>query len=147
MNEVFRESGLEVDAKTSARLGRIPQRDTSVEVLVRKLLHADGIRYRIHNRDLPGSPDVANRSQRWAIFVHGCFWHHHEGCPRATIPKRNRKFWLKKFDANRNRDRTAVDQLRGLGFRCFVVWECQLRCRQPEVFRSITEFARNAAAH
>jgi DNA mismatch endonuclease (patch repair protein) len=85
-----------------------------------------GVNYRTHNRDLPGSPDLANRRNKWALFVHGCFWHAHEGCARATSPKRNAAFWAAKFAANRARDRRAVSRLRALGFRVAVVWECEL---------------------
>ena len=69
--------------------------------------------------------DVANRRRRWAIFVHGCFWHHHEGCKRATVPKRNRAFWLEKFTANRQRDRRCENALKESGFRVLTIWECQ----------------------
>jgi DNA mismatch endonuclease (patch repair protein) len=117
--------GLVVDPTTSRRLARIRQRDTSAEQLVRHQVHALGGRYRINNRDLPGSPDLANRAKGWAIFVHGCFWHAHLNCGRATVPKRNRKFWLDKFAANRARDRRVKATLRRLGFRVGVIWECE----------------------
>lgn len=84
-----------------------------------------GHRFRIHNRDLPGSPDIANRTRKWAIFVHGCFWHRHNGCPRTTTPKRNRAFWVEKFEANRARDRRVRAALRRDGYRTVVVWECE----------------------
>lgn len=113
------------DARTSRRLAGIRQRDTRPEMFVRRLLHALGIRYRVRNSDLPGTPDIANRSKRWAIFVHGCFWHHHEGCRRATIPKRNRTFWLDKFRKNKIRDRKVVEALNEIGFDTLVVWECE----------------------
>lgn len=118
---------LVLDPETSKRLGRIRQKDTDVELAVRKLLHAMGVRFRVGNRDLPGSPDIANRSARWAIFVHGCFWHSHPGCARATVPKRNRAFWEAKFAANRARDARVVRELRRLGFRTLVVWECDAK--------------------
>ena len=118
--------GLITDPKTSARLGRIRQRDTSAELIVRRALRAIGHQFRVKNRDLPGSPDIANRTKRWAIFVHGCFWHRHSGCSRATMPKRNREFWLSKFETNRARDRRVVIDLRALGFRTLTVWECEV---------------------
>jgi DNA mismatch endonuclease (patch repair protein) len=118
-------SGLIVDRATSARLGRIRQQRTRPEILVRRALHRMGLRFRVHNRDLPGSPDLANRRRRFAIFVHGCFWHHHEGCRRATVPKRNRAFWLAKFAANRTRDRRAEQALEAAGFRVLTIWECE----------------------
>lgn len=85
-----------------------------------------GLRYRTRNRDLPGSPDLANRSKRWAVFVHGCYWHSHQGCPRATVPKRNRAFWDAKFAANRARDARAVRALKQDGYRVVTLWECEL---------------------
>jgi DNA mismatch endonuclease, patch repair protein len=120
-----------LDHATSARLGRIRQKDTSVERVVRSVLHKAGLRFRKRNRDLPGSPDVANRARSWAVFVHGCFWHHHADCVRATVPKRNRAFWLNKFRANQERDHRCQQALRTLGYRCVVVWECALK-RSPE---------------
>jgi len=115
---------LVVDPETSARLGRIRQHGTSAELTVRKLLHAVGHRFRVHNRDLAGSPDIANRSRKWAVFVHGCFWHRH-GCKRSTTPSRNRDFWAQKFDANVARDARVQAALREQGYRVLVVWECE----------------------
>lgn len=117
---------LVTDPETSKRLSRIRQRDTGPELVVRQLLHALGHRFRVRNRDIPGSPDIANRRRRWAVFVHGCFWHAHPGCPKATIPKRNRDFWEFKLSANSARDRRAIAQLRDAGWRVETVWECEL---------------------
>ena len=116
-----------VDPKTSERMGRIRQHGTSPELAVRKMLNDLDIHYRLNNRDLPGSPDLANRSRRWVVFVHGCFWHNHEGCSRATTPSRNRHFWLEKFEANRIRDRRRQAELRKMGYHVVVVWECELQ--------------------
>lgn len=114
-----------VDAETSARLRRVRRRNTTPEQSVRRALHRLGHRYRICNRDLPGSPDIANRKRRWAVLVHGCYWHRHPGCVRTTTPTRNRKFWEAKFLANIARDRRKVEQLRALGYRVLVLWECE----------------------
>jgi len=116
---------LEVDPATSARLARIRQHGTKPELIVRTILKQLGIRYRTANRSLPGSPDLANRTRRWAIFVNGCFWHHHKGCRRATTPKRNRQFWTEKFHLNRIRDAKAVRALRHRGFQVLLLWECE----------------------
>lgn len=124
-----------LDAATSARLGRIRQHDTSAERAVRRILFGAGFRYRISNRDLPGSPDIANRRWRWVVFVHGCFWHHHEKCSRATVPHNNRAFWLDKFAANMARDAKVITQLRQRGYTCVVVWECEI-ARDPQRVRS-----------
>lgn len=110
-----------------ARMKRQRQRDTRPELIVRKVLHRLGMRYRTHNRELPGSPDIANRGRRWAVFVHGCYWHHHEGCPRATIPRNNRDFWIEKFEANRARDARKTAELERLGYEVIVVWECETK--------------------
>lgn len=83
-----------------------------------------GLGYRKDVRNLPGSPDFANKSRRWAIFVNGCFWHRHRGCHRATTPTNNREFWLAKFAQNRKRDADAVRALRRRGYKVFIVWEC-----------------------
>lgn len=104
----------------------VRQKDTSAEHQVRSLLARLGHSFRKSNRDLPGSPDAANRSRLWAVFVHGCFWHRHAGCPRTTTPKRNRAFWETKFDQNRRRDARALAALRRLGYRTVVVWECEI---------------------
>lgn len=120
---------LVVDEATSRRLGRIRQHATSPELLVRRMITDLGLRFRSRNRDLPGSPDLANRSGRWAVFVHGCYWHAHHRCVRATVPKRNRAFWQAKFAANRARDARAISELRRLGYRTVVIWECELSRR------------------
>lgn len=110
-------------------MGRIRQRGTQPEECVRREATALGLHYRTINRDLPGSPDLANRSRKWAIFVHGCYWHHHEGCARATTPKANRHFWLSKFARNRERDTFAQRKLSGMGYRVVVLWECEAKDR------------------
>ena len=83
------------------------------------------MRYRIGQATLPGTPDVANKSRRWAIFVHGCFWHHHTNCGRATVPKQNRAWWLVKFGRNQQRDREKLAILEGRGLAVLVIWECE----------------------
>ena len=109
----------------SVRMGKVRQHATAPELAVRRIVYARGLRYTLNNRDLPGSPDLANRSRRFAIFVHGCFWHRHAGCVRASIPKRNRSFWCEKFAYNVRRDRRATAALRKLGYCVVVIWECQ----------------------
>jgi DNA mismatch endonuclease, patch repair protein len=117
---------LKVDPRTARRMGGIRQQGTAPELLVRIIASSLGLAYRVRNRDLPGSPDLANRKRRWAIFVHGCFWHAHHGCELATVPKRNRGFWRAKFVANVERDRRAVNRLRGLGYSVITIWGCEL---------------------
>ncbi|MDD1526164.1 very short patch repair endonuclease [Bradyrhizobium sp. WBOS7] len=115
------------DAETSARMARIRQKGTKIEAAVASALRDLGLHYRKNVRKLPGSPDFANRSKRWAVFVHGCFWHHHTGCYKATIPKSNRRFWLEKFRDNKRRDARSARLLRREGYRVLVIWECQER--------------------
>ena len=106
-------------------MGRVRQRNTAPEVRVRRELLTMGRRYRLSNRDLPGSPDIANKTEKWAVFVHGCFWHRHEGCSRTTAPRTNRDFWLRKFAANCKRDERVQTELRNMGFEVAIVWECE----------------------
>jgi len=131
-----------VDDETSGRMGRVRQKGTKPELIVRQLIHELGHRYRVENRDLPGSPDIANRSRHWAVFVHGCYWHRHRGCSKTTTPTRNRDFWEDKFRANVARDKRVITQLRRLGYRTIVVWECECERRKPLAQRLRRWFSR-----
>jgi len=104
---------------------RVRQKGTPAETRVARACRDLGLRYRLNVRSLPGSPDVANKTQRWAIFVHGCFWHRHAGCAKATTPKRNAAFWRAKFEANRERDARKLAELEAAGFEVVVVWQCE----------------------
>jgi DNA mismatch endonuclease (patch repair protein) len=113
--------------KRSEVMGRVRQKNTGAELRLRKLLTRLGYRYRLHRRDLPGSPDVAMPGRKVAIFVHGCFWHGHD-CPRgARKPKANAEYWRAKLDRNRERDAAAEAALIARGWRPVVVWECELK--------------------
>ncbi|WP_414833035.1 very short patch repair endonuclease [Afifella sp. YEN Y35] len=112
-------------AERSALMGRVRQKETSPELRIASLLRELGVGYRKNVRALPGSPDFANRKRRWAIFVNGCYWHHHTNCRKATVPKANRDFWWAKFERNRQRDARAIRELRRAGYRVAVIWECQ----------------------
>jgi DNA mismatch endonuclease (patch repair protein) len=112
-------------AKRSALMGRIRGRDTGPEIMVRQILHAMGYRFRLQARDLSGRPDIALRSRRTVIFVHGCFWHRHD-CGLAYLPKTRREFWQHKFHRNVERDRQNKAELEAVGWRVIIVWECQL---------------------
>ena len=109
----------------SELMGRVRQQRTAPERLVARFLASHAIRFRYNVRGLPGTPDLANKTRRIAVFVHGCFWHRHEGCYRATTPKTNKAFWLAKFTANLERDRRRISQLKRMGYEVAVVWECQ----------------------
>lgn len=108
----------------SRLMAQVKSKDTGPELRVRCLVHSLGLRFRLHDRRLPGTPDLVLRRHRAVIFVHGCFWHRHE-CARATMPKSNLKYWTEKFAANLQRDRRHAAALRRLGWRVLTVWECQ----------------------
>jgi DNA mismatch endonuclease (patch repair protein) len=119
-------AALSTDAATSARMSRIRQTGTGPEMTVRRAVSTIGLRYTVNNKDLPGSPDLANRTRRWAIFVHGCYWHRHEGCYKASTPRTNTEFWLNKFSRNVARDRAARAALRRVGYQVLTFWQCEL---------------------
>ncbi len=111
----------------SRLMSSIHGKDTKPEMVVRRLLHNMGYRFRLHRRDLPGTPDILLPGRRAVMFVHGCFWHRHEGCRLATVPATRRDFWEAKIAANKARDRRAMARLRRDGWRVAVVWERQTR--------------------
>lgn len=111
----------------SRMMASIKGKDTAPERAVRRLLHTMGFRFRIHRRDLPGSPDIVLPRHRLAILVHGCFWHRHPGCRFTTSPKTNAFFWQTKFKNNVRRDIEALEQLNKAGWRTLVVWECSVK--------------------
>jgi DNA mismatch endonuclease (patch repair protein) len=119
------------DPRRSAMMAGVRQKGTSAELTVAGILRSLGHAYRLNVRSLPGSPDFANRRRKWAVFVQGCFWHHHTNCRRATVPKSNAEFWRTKFTANRARDARAIRVLRSMGFRVVTVWECEVA--KPDV--------------
>lgn len=108
-------------------MSRIRGKNTKPEILVRKGLHARGFRFRLHNKKLPGSPDVVLPKYGVAIMVNGCFWHGHKGCRYANEPKSNVDFWLAKIARNRHRDEVTVAHLEALGWHVITIWECELR--------------------
>jgi DNA mismatch endonuclease (patch repair protein) len=110
----------------SQRMARIRSRDTRPEFLVRRLVHRLGYRFRVYRPDLPGRPDLVLPRHHAIIFVHGCFWHRHSGCPRARLPASNIKYWLPKLTANKQRDKKHATSLVKLGWRVLVLWEREL---------------------
>jgi len=106
---------------------RVKGRDTSPELKVRRALWAQGARYRLNRRDLPGSPDIVLAGRRLAIFVHGCFWHGHDCARGARVPKANRDYWQAKVARNRARDARAAEALAAAGWRVETLWECELK--------------------
>jgi len=111
-------------------MASVGQRDTGPEILLRRTLHRLGLRYRLNDRKLPGSPDLVFPRFHAVVFVHGCFWHAHEGCKFATKPSSRKNFWKEKFKANVNRDRRNYDALASEGWRVLVIWECSIRVKK-----------------
>jgi DNA mismatch endonuclease (patch repair protein) len=105
----------------------IKAKNSRPEMMVRRLLFAAGYRFRLHRRDLPGTPDIVMPGRKVAIFVHGCFWHFHEGCRYAKMPSTRPEFWQAKLRANVDRDRLSIEKLNMMGWRVLCVWECATR--------------------
>lgn len=108
-------------------MAAVKSKNTAPELLVRRLLHAAGYRFRLHRKDLPGNPDIVLPKYRTLIFVHGCFWHQHSGCKAAARPSTRQEYWCAKLDGNINRDAANQAKLRSMGWRVIVVWECETK--------------------
>lgn len=130
-------------AKRSEIMSRIRGRDTKPELVVRRIAHRLGFRYRLHRQDLPGRPDIVFPRYRAIIMVHGCFWHRHPGCKYAYTPKTRVQFWRKKFEGNVVRDRRIELALSELGWRTMVIWECETKDHQ-DVAARIESFLRGS---
>ena len=119
----------------------IRAQDTRPEVRVRRYLHAEGLRFRLHDRKLPGTPDIVLPKYRVVVLVHGCYWHRHENCHLSYSPKTNVRFWEQKFAANVERDSRTQVALAQAGWRVIVVWECQTRlaAKYPDVIAKIRQ--------
>lgn len=113
-------------AERSERMSRIRGKNTRPEIALRRVLHRLGLRYRLYGGGLPGKPDLVLPRFKAVVFVHGCFWHRHQGCSIATTPKSNTAFWVSKFETNVARDERALLALASLGWKAFVVWECEV---------------------
>lgn len=128
-----------VDTVTRSRMmSAIRGKNTKPEMVVRRFLHGRGYRYRIHRKDLAGKPDIVIPRLRVCIFVHGCFWHRHPGCPYATNPKTRPEFWNEKFQKNVARDLANIDLLEVAGWNVLVVWECQLK-KDPDTLDQLDQ--------
>ncbi|WP_371928886.1 very short patch repair endonuclease (plasmid) [Methylomonas sp. HW2-6] len=127
-------------------MSRIRGRDTAPELLVRRGLHAKGLRFRLHDRKLPGRPDLVLACHRTVVFVHGCFWHAH-GCSLSKIPATRPEFWQKKLETNRARDHRAIEALQTDGWRVLIIWECALRgqrrLEESDIFERAASYIRN----
>ncbi|MCD9030871.1 very short patch repair endonuclease [Luteimonas sp. Y-2-2-4F] len=126
----------------SRMMAGIRGRDTKPELMIRRHLHAAGLRFRLFRRDLPGRPDIVLPRWKVAIFAHGCFWHGHEGCSFFRLPKTRPEFWAKKIMRNAERDQEAIAALRKAGWRVAVVWECALRLDAERTLERLASFVR-----
>ena len=126
-----------VSEQRSRNMSAIKSKNTNPEIAVRKLLHSMGYRFRLHRKDLPGSPDIVLPKYKTVIFVHGCFWHRHENCKYATTPKTRKEFWENKFKANINRDNLNQANLSLKGWKIIIIWECQLKGDNKKLIRDL----------
>lgn len=135
-----------VDKATRSHImSRVGQKNTGPEMRLRKALHHYGLRYRLHDKRLPGSPDIVFPRFKAVLFVHGCFWHSH-GCEASTIPKTHKKYWIEKFESNVERDRKNKENLLEEGWRMMVVWECVLKGKNLDlesVVRTVSDWLRS----
>lgn len=113
----------------SYNMSRIKGKNTKPEILVRKFLFAQGFRYRLHDKSLPGKPDIVLSKYKTAIFVHGCFWHGHEDCKYYVVPKTRTEWWLNKINTNTLNDNKAISALQNLSWKVIVIWECELKAK------------------
>lgn len=123
------ESDQPVTPERSANMAKVRGKNTKPEMAVRRAAHALGLRFRLHRRDLAGTPDLVFPKRKIALFVHGCFWHRHEGCSKSSMPKTRAAFWQAKFDRNMARDGRAAEVLQATGWTVATVWECETRDR------------------
>lgn len=123
--------------RRSWNMSRIRSRDTGPERQLRPMLHRAGFRFRLHDRSLPGTPDIVMKRHNAVILVHGCYWHRHDGCSNATTPSTRTDFWKSKFEATVARDKRNADALQELGLRVIVIWECELRKNPNKVMSEI----------
>ena len=125
----------EVSEQRSRNMSAIKSKNTKPEIKVRKILHSMGYRFRLHKKDLPGSPDIVLPKYKTVIFVHGCFWHRHENCKYASTPKTRQEFWEAKFRENINRDKLNQENLSSKGWKIIVVWECEINDKDLDLSR------------
>ena len=116
-------------------MSAIKSKNTKPEIKVRKVLHSMGYRFRLHRKDLPGSPDIVLPKYKTVIFVHGCFWHRHENCKYASTPKTRQEFWEAKFRENINRDKKHQENLSSMGWKIIIVWECEIKDKDFDLNR------------
>lgn len=126
--------------RRSDNMRRIQGKNTKPEIFLRSQLHRAGFRFRVHRKDLPGTPDIVFPSRRKVIFVHGCFWHQHSLCREGRMPTTRQEYWKPKLERNVARDAATTDRLRGLGWGVLVVWECRLEKTPTRELSRITDW-------
>lgn len=129
----------------SFNMSRIKGKDTKPEMLVRKFLFSNGIRYRLHDKRLPGKPDMVFPKYKKVVFIHGCFWHGHENCKYFVVPKTRTEWWLNKINSNKKKDTESVYALKKLGWKVLTIWECELKSnnKDKKLKSIIREFKNN----
>ncbi|MBP1644835.1 MAG: vsr [Bacteroidetes bacterium] len=125
--------------KRSECMSKIPSKNTKPELILRKALFSRGFRYRVNDRRLPGKPDIVLPKYKTIIFLHGCFWHRHEGCKYAYTPKTNTQFWIDKFNSNTERDKINAEKLTSMGWKILTVWECEIRHKYKHDIESLID--------
>jgi DNA mismatch endonuclease (patch repair protein) len=121
-------------------MSAIKSKNTKPEIKVRKVLHSMGYRFRLHSKNLPGSPDIVLPKYKTVIFVHGCFWHRHQNCKYASTPKTRQEFWNKKFNENINRDKINQENLSSKGWKIIIIWECEIKNKKinlEQIFKKV----------
>ena len=124
-----------VSEQRARNMSAIKSKNTKPEIKVRKVLHSMGYRFRLHRKDLPGSPDIVLPKYKTVIFVHGCFWHRHKNCKYASTPKTRQEFWEAKFRENINRDKLNQENLSSKGWKIIIVWECEIKDKDFDLNR------------
>jgi len=128
------------EKKRSYIMSQVGQKDTKPEIILRSLIHKMGYRFRLHRKDLPGSPDIVFPKYKKVIFVHGCFWHGHDDCKRATIPKTNSTYWKNKISKNKERDSRVIKELQELGWRSLILWSCEIDSESKELKNKVRDY-------
>lgn len=122
-------------------------KETTPEIVVRSALHRMGFRFRTYHKGLPGSPDIVLPRWKTVIFIHGCFWHRHDGCRYASMPKHNSEYWTRKFEENIQRDRRIEEEILRMGWRCLVIWECELKKNDDDAVQRLADGIKGNSHH
>lgn len=130
--------------KRSWLMSHVKSKDTTIELKVRKWLFSQGFRYRKNVATLPGKPDIVLKKYNTIIFIHGCFWHRHPNCPKASIPKSKTEYWVNKFEKNIERDHQNIQKLEKYGWKVIVIWQCQIQKNFDQCMNSLSDTLRTS---